>query len=58
MMAIPMLGFPALAVPTGVANGLPVGLQLLGQRFREDTLLDAGDVIESRAGVLTPIDPR
>lgn len=58
MMAIPMLGFPALAVPTGVANGLPVGVQLLGQRFREDTLLDAGDVIESRAGVLTPIDPR
>jgi len=57
MMAIPVLGFPALAVPTGVANGLPVGVQLLGQRFREDTLLDAGDAIESRAGVLTPIDP-
>ncbi len=58
MMAIPMLGFPALAVPTGVANGLPVGVQLLGQRFREDTLLDAGEIIEARAGVLTPIDPR
>lgn len=58
MMAIPMLGFPALAVPTGVANGLPVGVQLLGRRFREDTVLDAGDVIEARGGVLTPIDPR
>lgn len=58
MMAIPLLGFPALAVPTGVANGLPVGVQVLGRRFREDTVLDAGEVIEARAGVLTPIDPR
>ena len=55
MMAVPMLGFPALAVPTGIANGLPVGVQLLGQRFREDTLLDAGEIIEARAGILTPI---
>ncbi|MDB5732308.1 MAG: Asp-tRNAAsn/Glu-tRNAGln amidotransferase subunit and related amidase [Variovorax sp.] len=58
MMAIPMLGFPALSVPTGVDQGLPVGVQLLGQRFREDTLLDAAEVIEARAGVFTPIDPR
>lgn len=58
MMAIPMLGFPALSVPTGVANGLPVGVQLLGPRFREDMVLEAGEVIEARAGVLTPIDPR
>jgi amidase len=58
MMAIPMLGFPLLAVPTGIANGLPVGVQLVGRRFREDTVLDAGDVIEARAGLLTPIDPR
>jgi len=58
MMAIPVLGFPALAVPTGLAAGLPVGVQLLGQRFREDTLLEAGEVIESRAGTLTPTDPR
>jgi len=58
MMAVPMLGFPAMSVPTGVANGLPAGVQLLGQRFREDMVLDAGEVIEARAGVLTPIDPR
>lgn len=58
MMAVPMLGFPALSVPTGVANGLPVGVQLLSQRFREDVVLDAGEIIEARAGILTPIDPR
>ena len=58
MMAIAMLGFPALAVPTGIVDGLPAGVQLLGRRFREDTVLDAGEVIEARAGIFTPIDPR
>ncbi len=57
MMAIPVLGFPAISVPTGVVNGLPAGVQLLGRRFREDTLFDAGEVIEARAGSFTPVDP-
>ena len=58
--------FPALSCrkvrcplfPPGLANGLPVGVQILGRRFREDTVLEAGEVIEERAGVLTPINPR
>lgn len=58
MMAVPVLGFPALSVPTGVADGLPVGVQLLGQRYREDMVLDAGEVVEARAGTFTPVDPR
>jgi amidase len=58
MMAIAVLGFPALSVPTGVANGLPVGVQLLARRFDESALLDAGTLIEANAGVLTPVDPR
>lgn len=58
MMAIPVLGFPAMSVPTSVVNGLPVGVQLLGRRFREDTLFDAGEVIEARAGSFTPVDPQ
>jgi amidase len=58
MMAIPVLGFPALSVPTGVVHGLPIGVQLLGRRFDEDTLLDAAAIIEARAGTFTPIDPR
>ncbi len=58
MMAIPTLGFPAISVPTGVSNGLPVGVQLLGRRFREDVVFDAAEVVEARSGVLTPIDPR
>jgi amidase len=58
MMAIPVLGFPAVSVPTGVVDGLPVGVQLLGRRFDEDGILDAAEVIEARAGTFTPIDPR
>jgi amidase len=58
MMAIPVLGFPALSVPTGVAAGLPVGVQLLGRRFDEAALFDAAGAIEARAGVFTPVDPR
>lgn len=57
MMAIPLLGFPAMSVPTGLAGKLPVGVQLLGRRFDEDTLLDAAAAIEARAGTFTPIDP-
>src|SRR5262249_28998101 len=54
MMAIPLVGFPAVAVPTSVSDGLPLGVQLLAQRFREDLLLDAAEVIEGRAGRFTP----
>jgi amidase len=57
-MAIPVLGFPALTVPTGVAQGLPTGVTLLGRRYDEASLLDAGAVIEAGTGILTPIDPR
>jgi len=58
MTAIPLLGFPAVSVPTGVVNGLPAGVQLLGRRFDEDGILNAAEVIEARAGTFTPIDPR
>ena len=58
LMAVPALGFPALSVPTGVANGLPTGVQLLGRRFDEVALLDAAEAVETRVGRFTPIDPR
>ena len=53
-----LLGLPAACVPTGVANGLPTGVQIIGERFREDLCLDAAAAIEAALGVLTPIDPR
>jgi amidase len=53
-----LLGLPAAVVPVDVANGLPQGVQIIGARYREDLCLDAAEAIESRAGTLTPIDPR
>jgi amidase len=59
LMAVPVLGLPGMAVPTGVADGLPVGVQIIGPRFREDLCLAAAEAIEARlAPGLTPIDPR
>ncbi len=48
MLAISMLGLPAIAIPTGQADGVPVGVQLVAGRFREDICLAAAEVIEAR----------
>jgi amidase len=53
-----LLGLPAACVPTGVANGFPTGVQVIGDLFREDLCLNAAEAIERSVGVLTPIDPR
>jgi amidase len=53
LTAVPVLGVPGLAVPTGLVDGRPVGVQVLAARFREDLCLAAGEVVESRSG-LTP----
>lgn len=58
MISIPLLGFPALSIPVCVQDGLPVGVQLVGRRFREDTLFDAAETIEAQTGCFTPIDPQ
>ncbi len=53
-----LLGLPSVAVPVGLADGLPQGVQLIAPRFREDLCLDAAQAIEDRLGILTPLDPR
>ena len=58
LMAVPVLGLPGMAVSTGLAEGLPVGVQLVGPRFREDLTLAAAEAIEARVPRITPIDPR
>jgi len=56
--ATSFVGVPAVAVPTGVADGLPYGVQMIGRCYREDLCLAAAEAVERRLGVHTPIDPR
>jgi amidase len=55
---VPLLGLPAISAPAGFVEGLPIGVQLIGARFREDVVLEAAEVIEARHPASTPIDPR
>jgi len=57
MVGISILGLPGLAAPTGLAGGAPVGVQIVAGRFREELCFAAGEVIEARTPIRTPIDP-
>jgi amidase len=57
-LVLPVLGLPGLAVPTTPAGHLPMGVQIVSRRYREDLCLAAGEVIETHLGRFTPIDPR
>ncbi len=51
-VTVNMAGLPAIAVPAGKDKaGLPLGLQLIGKPFDEETLFAAGRVIERSAGL-------
>ena len=41
-----MAGLPGLSIPCGLSEGLPVGLQLIGPQFSENTLFRAGHALE------------
>ena len=46
-----MAGLPAISVPAGLsADGLPLGLHLIGPAFAEEAMLRTADVLESAAG--------
>ncbi|WP_309086286.1 Asp-tRNA(Asn)/Glu-tRNA(Gln) amidotransferase subunit GatA [Chelativorans sp.] len=54
-VTVNMAGLPGIAVPAGLdANGLPLGLQLIGRAFDEETLFRTAHVIEQAAGRFEP----
>ncbi len=54
-VTVNMAGLPGISVPSGLdANGLPLGLQLIGRPFEEETLFALGAVIEQAAGRFAP----
>ena len=54
-VTVNMAGLPGIAVPAGLsAENLPLGLQLIGRPFEEETLFSLGHVIEQAAGHFAP----
>jgi aspartyl-tRNA(Asn)/glutamyl-tRNA(Gln) amidotransferase subunit A len=45
-----LAGLPGLNIPVGLSQGLPVGLQLIGPQFAENTLFRAGHALERAIG--------
>ena len=55
-VTVNMAGLPGIAVPAGLdAKGLPLGLQLIGKPFDEETLFANAHVIEQAAGRFSPV---
>jgi aspartyl-tRNA(Asn)/glutamyl-tRNA(Gln) amidotransferase subunit A len=52
LLTIPscMAGLPGLSIPCGLSEGLPVGLQLVGPQFAENTLFRVGHALEQAIG--------
>jgi Amidase len=50
-LAVNALGLPAVALPVGIAQGLPQAVQVIGPRYREDLCLDAAAALEDRVGM-------
>ena len=45
-IAINLAGLPALSLPCGKVNNLPVGLQIIGNKFQEHEILKVGEIFE------------
>jgi amidase len=52
-----LLGLPSVVLPMGPVDGLPTGVQVYADLWREDLCLDAAEVIERASPPVTAIDP-
>jgi amidase len=58
MIGLALLSLPGLTISTGLVGKVPVGVQVVGGRYREDVLLAAAEAIEAAGTPPAPIDPR
>jgi aspartyl-tRNA(Asn)/glutamyl-tRNA(Gln) amidotransferase subunit A len=47
---MPLAGIPAVSIPSGLADGLPVGFQVAGPAFSENRMLDVAHALERAIG--------
>jgi aspartyl-tRNA(Asn)/glutamyl-tRNA(Gln) amidotransferase subunit A len=57
VVAANLAGIPALSVPCGFSNGLPVGMQIMGRHLSEETLLRIGHMYQTQTGWHTQHPP-
>jgi len=48
-----LAGLPAMSIPCGLSDGLPVGFQLIGPAFSENRMLEAAHALEQAIGFET-----
>ena len=41
-----LTGHPAISVPCGIHNGLPIGFQIVGRHYEDKTVLQVADALE------------
>jgi amidase len=56
-VGLPFMGLPGLTVTTGLVGRVPVGVQVVAGRYREDLCLLAGEAIEAGGTPASPVDP-
>ena len=46
-----LAGIPAISMPAGFSNGLPIGLQIMASEFQEQKLFDAAFLFECKTNI-------
>ncbi len=55
-VTVNIAGLPAISVPCGKVNDMPVGLQFIGRKFSEQTLLNSALAVEKIFGEAKPVN--
>jgi aspartyl-tRNA(Asn)/glutamyl-tRNA(Gln) amidotransferase subunit A len=43
-----LAGLPTISIPVGLSNNLPIGMQIIGNKYDEQTILSVAQFLEER----------